>query len=107
MELPDSLNKQHMAELALMKPVFTDAGYPAQLFEADDELPLSTLIVDLGQDEADRSRFMTVSIMPFGDDRFPSTTFTQFYVKLPFVFDSSQLGDLGHAIALVNGAMAV
>lgn len=96
-----------LAELALLEPVFTNAGYPAQLAEANDELPVSTLIVDLGEDDADRARFMAVSIMPFGDDQFASTTFTQLYVKLPFEFDSSQLGDLGHAIALINGAMAV
>jgi hypothetical protein len=107
MALPDSLSKQHMAELSLIQPVFTEAGYPAQLVAANDELPLSSLVVDLGTDDADRPRFMAVSIMPFGDHSFPSTTFTQFYVQLPFAFDASQLGDLGHAIALINGAMAV
>ena len=107
MELPDSVNKQHMAELALMQPVFTDAGYPAQLVEASDDLPLSTLIVSLGADDRDRQRTMTVNIMPFGDDKFASTTFIQFYVPMPFPVDSSKMDDLGHAIALVNGAMAV
>jgi hypothetical protein len=107
MELPDSVNKQHMAELALMLPVFTEAGYHAELIEANDDLPLSTLVVGLGDDDRGRARSMTVNIMPFGDDSFASTTFIQFYVPMPFQVDGTKMGDLGHAIALVNGAMAV
>ena len=107
MPLPDMIHQQHLAALTLMSSTLHAAGMTTQLIEANDELPVSALVVDLGADELDRKRSMTISIMPFGDDTFAATQFIQFYVPMPYAVTRDQRGDLGQAMAVVNGAMAV
>jgi hypothetical protein len=107
MELNDLIHAQHRAELGLMKTMLDAEDFTTEFIEASDELPVAALVIDLGQDDLERQRLMTVSVMPFGDDQFAQTNFIQFYVPMPFKASPGTMGDLGHAIAVVNGAMAV
>ena len=90
-----------------MRATLNGAGYSTELIPANDELPVSALIVDLGEDDLERRRMMSISVMPFGDDQFAATSFVQYYVRLPFEAERSRMDELGHAIAIVNGAMAL
>lgn len=103
----DAINSMHLAELGLMQATIRAGGMSAELLPVSDELPVSSLVVDLGQDDLERRRFMTISIMPFGDDQFAATQFIQFYVPMPYTAPPDRLDDLGHAMAVINGAMAV
>lgn len=107
MDLPDAVNKQHLAELSLVRPVFSELGLPAALVEADDDHPLSELEVDLGTDDLDRQRTMHVRLVPAGDDQFAATTYVEFTVVMPYVVTSEKSGEVGEAIALVNDELAV
>jgi hypothetical protein len=107
MDLSDLMHQQHRAELGLLSVTLQQAGFSTEFLSAGDELPVGALVVDLGADEHDRPHLMTISIMPFGDDQFGATQFFQFYTALPFSPARAQMGDLGQAIAIVNGAMAI
>jgi hypothetical protein len=104
---PDPVESLHAAELGLMQASLRAAGYPTELLPVSDELPVTSLVVDLGDDDMDRRRFMTISIMPFGDDQFAATEFIQFYVPMPYTAPPGTLDELGHAMAVINAAMAV
>jgi len=106
-EVSDAMNSQHIAHLTLIRSSLGEAGFDSHLIEADDELPVSTLVVGLGADDLERARSMTISIMPFGDDQFAATQFIQFYAPMPYRAPRGRLGDLGHAMAVINGAMAL
>lgn len=58
-----------------------------RLLKAGDEVPLPTLLVALGTDEADRDRTLGISLIPFGNDGFSTTDLTRFHVQLPFTLD--------------------
>lgn len=107
MTASDPIALQHQAELGLVQATLSEAGFATELFPVSDELPVTSLVVDLGQDDLERTRSMTISIMAFSDDQFASTQFVQFYVPMPYEAPSDRLGDLGHAMSIVNGAMAV
>lgn len=107
MELDDVTHAHHEAELGLMQATLEAEDFVTQFLGAGDELPVAALVVALGVDDKERQRLMTVSIMPFGDDDFPATSFVQFYVPMPFRAPADKMGDLGHAMAVVNGAMAL
>lgn len=107
MSTSDAINAQHLAELGLMQASLRTAGFNTELIPVNDELPVTSLVVDLGEDDVERPRLMTISIMPFGDDQFAATQFIQFYVPMPYQAPPGRLDDLGHAMAIINGAMAV
>lgn len=107
MDLSETTHAQHRAELTLMQATLDGQDFTTELLAPSDDLPLATLLVAFGEDELERSRTMSVAIMPFGDDEFSATEFIQFYVPMPFPAERAKMSELGHAIAIVNGAMAV
>lgn len=106
-DVPEELLAQHEAELQLMADALRQAGMDTRLLEAGPEVPLPTLLVALGTDEADRDRTLGLSIMPFGDDGFEATDLLQFYVQLPFSVDEDNRRDVMAATAEVNAQMAI
>ncbi|MDH3755889.1 MAG: hypothetical protein OEU32_18660 [Acidimicrobiia bacterium] len=107
MDLSDAVHAQHLAELALMDAAMQAEDFTTELLHPSDELPIASLLVALGEDDEQRQRAMSISIMPFDEADFTATQFIQFYVPIPFEVTSDKMGDLGHAIAIVNGAMAL
>lgn len=106
-DVPEHLLAQHEAELDLMVAALEKEGHQTRLLEAGSEVPLPTLLVALGTDEADRDRTLGISIMPFGDDAFAATDLIQFYVQLPFTLDDDRRQDVMAATAEVNANMAI
>lgn len=107
MDLPPGMREQHLAELSLMRPAFTGLGFVSELVEGTSTEPLSALVVDLGSDDLDRHRELTVRIRPFGDDQFAATTLYEFVVVMPYAATPEKTDEIGTAIALVNAEMAV
>lgn len=107
MTTSDAINSRHLAELGLLQAALRSAGFGTELLPVSDELPVTSLVVDLGDDGSERRRMMTISIMPFGEDEFAATQFIQFYVPMPYPAPPDRLDELGHAMAMINGAMAV
>jgi hypothetical protein len=74
-----------------------DLGYPCDFYEASDELPIPMLIIDVSEDEYDieekDKQYLTVSIMPEGED-LDGSEFIQFFYTSPNLIGSADLEGL-------------
>lgn len=104
--LTPELEARYSAELELFAAALRD-DYPVRVVEAGDELPVPTMLVDLGADEDGRDRTMAVGFLPLGDDELPSTQLLQFYVRLPFDVADDQRDEVLQAASLLNAAIAI
>lgn len=102
----DLTRLEHDAQLALVQAALVQAGRVVRLLSEDDGVPVPTLLVELGRDDANRERTLAVAVMPVGDDRLTSTQLTQFYVPMPFG-PGRHRAAVEQATAGVNAAMAV
>lgn len=98
---------EHAAELDLVSQALASAGHASTVLEPGEQLPVTTLLIELDPDDEDRPRSMAMSIMPFGSDDLASTRLTQFYVELPFTFGEDDRATVERAVAIVNPALAI
>jgi hypothetical protein len=105
---PDAFtHAQHRAELSVLAEIFGESDYTTQLVDPQPELPLTSLLVALPEDDEGRGRTMSVNVMPLGDGDFDDITFVQFFVAMPFAVPDDRRIDVAAAATKVNGAMAL
>ena len=80
-------NNKELAEmerkLRLMAEVIEDDDVTCELFEANEQFALPTLVTEFPDDEEGRSRYLLLNFVPLPEGS-EYTDFTQFYVELPF-----------------------
>lgn len=87
-----------------------DAGYPAQLIDASNEVPLATLVVPFNTDEQGRDRWLNVNVLPFEADNHnapESLGLIQFYAPLQFHLAPDRQGDLARLIVAIGPEVPV
>ncbi len=78
-----------------------DLGYQCDFYEASDELPIPMLIIDVSEDDYDieekDKQYLTVSIMPEGED-LDGSEFIQFFYTNPNLIDTNDLEGLKRSL---------
>lgn len=97
----------HVAQLGTLQEALNARGIENQLIEPNDQLPVTTLMIDVGPDDKERPRVLAASIMPLDDDGLEHTQLVQFYAQMPFEIDDDNLGVVQKACAIVNPSLAV
>lgn len=97
----------HAAQLGTLQQALNDKGAASQLFEPNERLPVTTLMIDVGPDDAGRDRVLAASIMPLADDGLDDTQLVQFYAQMPFAIDDESLASVQRAVPIVNAALAI
>ena len=103
---PDQAADQ-ATELERLSTALRAADHDTRVLDPSDEVPLPTLLVALGVDEAERDRTLAISLLPFADDDLDATALMQFYVLLPFELVAATRNDVLAATAHINAAMAI
>lgn len=98
---------ENAAQLGTLQAALTAKGISSQLIDPNEQLPVATLMIDVGPDDEERQRILAASIMPLGDDDLEHTQLVQFYAQMPFEIDDDSLGVVQKACAIINPSLAV
>lgn len=105
--MDELIHLDHSAQLGLLRSALNERGIENQLIEPSDQLPVNTLMIDVGPDDKERDRVLAASIMPLDGDGLAHTQLVQFYAQMPFEVDDVSTASVERACAIVNAALAV
>lgn len=81
--MPEQTYPRQIAQLGFLEQYLTEAGWPVQLVEPGEFVPVPVLLVGAPHDELDRPRSINFAYVPVGDD-LTTLDLLQFYAPLPF-----------------------